>query len=113
MATPYEDFSKRSMEEVLVSIVENRAWGKELRNSTRELVSSRLAKEIGAEEYAVSRRLTNDHVAECRRQSILLMNEVRAREGKRDDLQQPILKIPSNVTGELQVADLNLPLLQR
>jgi len=74
-----EDFSKCSMEEVVRSVTENRAWNKELRLSTRVLVSSRLAKQIGADEYATTRRLTNENVAECERRRIILMNEIRAR----------------------------------
>jgi hypothetical protein len=73
------------MEEVVRSMVENRAWNKELRLSTKMLVSSRLAHQIGADEYAANRRITNQEVAECRRRGIILMNEIRAREGHRPE----------------------------
>jgi hypothetical protein len=73
------------MEEVVRSVVENRAWNKELRLTTRMLVTSRLAQQIDADEYAVNRRITNDDVAECRRRGAILMNEIRAREGQRPE----------------------------
>ena len=73
------------MEEVICSEIENRAWNKELRLSTRVLVSSRLAKQIDADQYAATRRLTNENVTECTRRGIILMKEIRVREGKRSD----------------------------
>ena len=85
MALWLEDFSKRSMEELVRSVIENRAWSKELRLSTGVLVSSRLAKQIGADEYATTRRLTNESVAECKRRGIILMNEIRTRESERSE----------------------------
>jgi hypothetical protein len=82
MAVWLEDFSKRSMEELLRSVIENRAWSKELRLSSGVLVNSRLAKQIGADEYAATRRLTNESVAECNRRRIILMNAIRAQESE-------------------------------
>jgi hypothetical protein len=75
-----KDLSKCSKAEVVRSVLENRAWSKELRLSTMALVNSRLAKQIGADEYAAARRFTNENVAECNRRGIILMNEVRIRE---------------------------------
>jgi hypothetical protein len=97
-----EDFSRRSMEEVICSEIENRAWNKELRLSTRVLVSSRLAKQIDADEYAATRRLTNENVTECMRRGIILMKEIRVREGKRSEF-HPILNMPSGAIGEVRV----------
>ena len=76
-----EDFSKCSMKEMVRLVTENRAWNKELRLSTRALVNSRLANQIGEAEYATTRRLTNESVAECKRRGIILMKEIRVREG--------------------------------
>jgi hypothetical protein len=70
------------MEEVLNSETENRVWNKELRLRTRALVNSRLAKAIDADEYAATRRFTNEDTAECTRRGILLVNEIRSREGR-------------------------------
>jgi hypothetical protein len=110
MALWLEDFSKRSMEELVRSVTENRAWSKELRLSTGMLVSSRLAKQIGADEYATTRRLTNESVAECKRRGIILMNAIRVQEDQRSEFHS-ILKIPSSAIGEGQVTDLGNLLL--
>jgi hypothetical protein len=110
MALWLEDFSKRSMEELVRSVIENRAWNKELRLSTGVLVSNRLAKQIGADEYATTRRLTNESVAECKRRGIILMNAIRVQEDERSEFHS-ILNMPSSAIGEGQVTDLGNLLL--
>jgi hypothetical protein len=110
MALWLEDFSKRSMEELVRSVIENRAWNKELRLSTGVLVSNRLAKQIGADEYAITRRLTNESVAECKRRGIILMNAIRVQEDERSEFHS-ILNMPSSAIGEGQVTDLGNLLL--
>lgn len=79
MALASEDFSKCSLAEVVSLVVENRAWNKELRLSAKVLVSSRLAKQISADEYATARRFANENEAECKRRGIILLNEIRIR----------------------------------
>ena len=86
MAAQSQDFATR-MEEVVRLVVENRAWNKELRLNTRMLVSNRLSKQIDAEEYATSRKLANEDVAECKRRGIFLMNQISVLEGERFDAQ--------------------------
>jgi hypothetical protein len=105
MALWPEDFSKRSMEEMVRSVIENRAWSKELRLSTGALVNSRLAKQIGEDEYATTRGLTNESVAECKRREIILMDEIRVREAARSE-SHTILNMPSRAIDELQATEL-------
>jgi hypothetical protein len=85
MAQWLEEFSKRNMEEAMRSVIENRALSKELRLSTKMLVSSRLAKQIGAAEYATTRKRTNESMVECNRREFILMNEIRVCEGERSN----------------------------
>lgn len=72
-----------SLEEVMHSMTENRAWSKELRLKTLAVVNSRLAKQIGAGQYSASRSLINEGMAECKRRGIVLMKEIRTREDRR------------------------------
>jgi hypothetical protein len=74
-----EDLSKCSLEEVFRSESENRAWNKELRLRTTALVNSRLAKDISPDEYALSRQISKDDAAECKRRGALLVKEIRSR----------------------------------
>jgi hypothetical protein len=83
MAVWTEDFSTRSMGEIFTSETENRLWGKELRLSSLALVNSRLAQQIGADEYALHRKTGNDDAAECERRKIILLKEIRSREAGR------------------------------
>ncbi len=74
-----EDFSERSVEEILRAQEENKAWSKQLRMLSAALVNSRLAKEIGPEEYVVHRTIGKDDAAECRRRGNILAHEVSMR----------------------------------
>jgi len=71
-----EDFSSRSLEDVIRSQAENRAWNKELRERNTTLVNNRLAHLIDQVEYTVNRKLGNEHAAECRRRANILFNEI-------------------------------------
>src|ERR1700674_3299206 len=55
-----EDQSRRSLEDVLQSEAENRAWNKTLRGQVTVLVDSRLAKQITLEAYATRRQHGNE-----------------------------------------------------
>jgi hypothetical protein len=88
MATPCEEFSISATRDALHLLIENRAWNRQLRLSGKLLVSSRLAQQIGASEYATARQLSNENVAECKRREIVLMGEVRIRESERVELRQ-------------------------
>ena len=70
-----EDISKCTLEELLRSQVENRAWYKEIRRKASAVMDSKLAKEIGPEEYAEKRKVSNEDVAECGRRGRILANE--------------------------------------
>lgn len=67
-----EDFSDCSLEDVLRSQAENRAWGKELRQRTNTLVNSRLAKNISQDDYVADRKLVHEDNAEYRRRAAIL-----------------------------------------
>ena len=71
-----EDFSVSSLEEVLKSQAENRAWSKELRRRTDALVNSRLAKNISQDAYLADRKLTHEETAECRRRASILDTQI-------------------------------------
>jgi hypothetical protein len=74
-----DDFSERSLDEVLRIEAENRAWNKRLRQENTALVDSRLAKHISQEEYTARRQSANEDAAECKRQRSILVNEIRCR----------------------------------
>jgi len=74
-----QDFSGRSLEDVLRIEAENRAWNKRLRLETTALVDRRLAKQISQEEYTLLRRSASEDAAECKRQRTVLVNEIRFR----------------------------------
>jgi hypothetical protein len=74
------DFPKHSVQEMVASVMENRAWSKQLRINSRMLVNSRVAKLIDADDYAARRNLINENVAECKRREIVLLKEITARE---------------------------------
>jgi hypothetical protein len=67
-----EDFSECSLEQILSSQAENRAWGKELRHKTNALVNSRLAKNITQDDYVADRMLAREEAAEYRRRAAIL-----------------------------------------
>jgi hypothetical protein len=71
-----EDLSTFTLEDVIVSQAENRAWSRELRLKSTALVNSRLAKTISQDEYAANRKLSHEETAECRRRAAILVNEI-------------------------------------
>ena len=77
-----EDQSRCSLEEVLRSEAENRAWNKALRGRVTVLVDSRLAKQITLEAYATRRQHGNEDAAECKRRGIILVDEISSRGGR-------------------------------
>jgi len=82
MTNTSEEFSNRSTPDVLHLWSENRAWSKQLRLSSKGLVTSRLAHQMDAAEYATARQLSNLKVAECKRLESVLMHEIRLREAE-------------------------------
>ena len=78
----FDDLSGRTLEEVLLSEAENRAWNKALRGRAAALVGSRLAKQISLETYAKRRQQANQDAAECRRRGTILVDEIRSRRGR-------------------------------
>jgi hypothetical protein len=77
-----DDLSGRSLEEVLLSEAENRAWNKALRGRVTALVDSRLTKRISLEAYAERRQHGNEDAAECKRRGIILVDEIGSRHGR-------------------------------
>ena len=71
-----DDLSTASLQEVLESQVENRAWSKELRRKTSELVNSRLAKDISQADYQANRKLADADATECQRRANMLNEHV-------------------------------------
>jgi hypothetical protein len=71
----YEDFSRRTLEEIVRSQDENRAWHKDLRMRALKLVNDRLAKQVGLDEYATNRRIGQADAAECKRRGSILLHE--------------------------------------
>lgn len=67
-----EDFSELSLDEVLRSQDENRAWGKELRRKTNVLVNNRLAKNITQDDYLADRKVSHEDTAEYRRRAAII-----------------------------------------
>lgn len=77
-----EDFSGFSLEEVLRSQTENRAWSKDLRRRTSDLVNSRLANAISRDDYIEHRKLASEQAAECRRRADILDSQIGRRTGR-------------------------------
>jgi len=77
---PSHSMSGSSLEEVLWAEVENRAWGKTLRQQATALLNSRLAKAISFEEYTVFRQQAKKDAAECKLQGKILADEIRSRD---------------------------------
>jgi hypothetical protein len=73
------DLSSCTLEEIFTSELDNRAWYKELRLQNTALVNNRLAKNISADEYAVTRRETTELAAECKRRGAILVREITRR----------------------------------
>jgi hypothetical protein len=74
-----DDLTTCSLEEVVRSQAENRAWSRELRLKSTALVNSRLAKAITLEDYAANRKLVQEEAAECSRRAAVLANELNGR----------------------------------
>ena len=73
-----DDLANYTLEDILLSQTENRAWSKELRLGISDVVASRLAKKISLEQYAVDRKRFNEDMAECRRRANLLAEVIRS-----------------------------------
>lgn len=76
MPTWSEDFSACGLEEILRSQTENRAWGKELRRRTNELVNSRLSKDISQADYDQNRQQFHKDAEEFRRRATILETQL-------------------------------------
>ena len=80
MRPPWEEnLSTYSLEEVVRAREENRAWYKQLRTSFNTLMDTKLAKQIGPEEYLAGRSLSNVEVAEYKRRGRILIDEIDSR----------------------------------
>ena len=71
-----EDVTTRTLDEIIKSQAENRAWNKELRLESSALVKSRLAKVITLDEYAANRKRVQENAAECGRRAVILAKEI-------------------------------------
>jgi hypothetical protein len=71
-----DDFSTLSLEEVLRYQLENRAWNKELRFRSNELVNKRLANEITQDDYLTNRKITRQDAEECQRRAAILDSQI-------------------------------------
>ena len=71
-----EDFSESGLEDIIESQTENRAWGKEIRRRTNDLVNSRLAKNITHADYLTDRNLVHEDSAEYRRRASILEAQI-------------------------------------
>jgi hypothetical protein len=74
-----ETVAEYTLGEVAALANENRAWHKELRRRAGALVNSKLAKQIGSDEYAAGRRAGNEALAECQRRGKILASEMMTR----------------------------------
>jgi hypothetical protein len=74
-----EDFSKCTLEEVLIWQTANRAWSKELRRRNSSLVNQRLAKDISQDDYLANRKIAHEDAAECRRRASILDTQIISR----------------------------------
>jgi hypothetical protein len=75
-----EDISKCTSEEISRAHGENRAWYKEIRRKANAMVESRLAKEMGQDEYVEKRRVSSADVTECARRARVIVTEITSRE---------------------------------
>ena len=71
-----EDLSLCSLEQVLLAQAENRAWHKEIRHKTAEIIERRLAKQITRDEYAEHRKVAGVDAVECRRRASMLLDAI-------------------------------------
>jgi hypothetical protein len=75
-----EDISKCTSDEIARAHGENRAWYKDIRREANAMVESRLAKEMGQEEYVEKRKISNADVTECARRARVIVTEIASRE---------------------------------
>ena len=75
-----EDISKCTSEEISRVHGENRAWYKDIRRKASAIVESRLAKEMGLDEYVEKRKVSNADVTECARRARVIVTEITSRE---------------------------------
>jgi len=93
-----EDISKCTSEEISRAHVENRAWYKDIRRKANAMVDSRLAKEIGQDEYIEKRKVSNVDVTECARRARVIVAEITSREFV--DIKRPgSSRVPPRVAG--------------
>jgi hypothetical protein len=71
-----DDCSTLSLEEVLRYQLENRAWSKELRFRSNELVNKRLANEITQDDYLTNRKIARQEAEECQRRAAILDSQI-------------------------------------
>jgi hypothetical protein len=71
-----DDVSACSLEELLQTQSENRAWSQDLRRKSNLLVNSRLANQISLEDYAADRKISQEEALECRRRAALLDKQI-------------------------------------
>jgi hypothetical protein len=71
-----DDFSTSTLEEVLRYQLENRAWSKELRFRSTELVNKRLANQITQDDYLANRKIARLHAEECQRRAAILESQI-------------------------------------
>ena len=71
-----EDFSGCGLDEILRLQSDNRAWSKELRRKTNDLVNSRLAKSMSQDDYLAGRKVVHEDTAECRNRANILDAEL-------------------------------------
>lgn len=76
MAPWREDLSNGTLEDVLSSQAENRAWSKQLRQKTTSLINDRLAKNISQADYLENRKLGREEASECRRRAAILDEQI-------------------------------------
>ena len=93
-----EDISKCTPEEISRAHVENRAWYKDIQRKANAMVDSRLAKEIGQDEYLEKRKVSNVDVTECARRAKVIVAEITSRELV--DTKRPVSsRVPPHVAG--------------
>jgi hypothetical protein len=71
-----EELVDCTLEQLLASQGENRAWSKDLRLRAKALVNSRLANEISLADYLESRKAAQSEAAECQRRAFMLDEQI-------------------------------------
>lgn len=79
MPTITDDLSTLSDAEVLNLQIQNRNWGRDLRQIMAELVDRRMASQISYEEYTARRQAAKDQREECEGRVAVLSAEMRRR----------------------------------